>query len=452
MYLNSFGLCIARRRAVQAAMRNSATKFFSRPKTGAPGRPTGPDMGPPTQYHMAMIAHALETLLHLIRIPSVNPLGREWLEPPFGEAGVTDYLAHFFRELGVPYQRVPVSPGRDNILARVEPTCADPARPVIVFDAHQDTVPVDGMTIDPWNPVVDHDRVYGRGACDVKGAMACMLTAFARLAHERPHDMPALIMACTVNEENGFTGAQSLAQLWSTGNSAIVPHPPTQIIVAEPTELNVVVTHKGVVRWRCHALGKAAHSATPERGENAIYRMGRALGAFEQYAALLAQRTGDPRLGGPTMNVGTIHGGLCVNAVPDRCTIELDRRLLPDEDPTAAREELLNWLAQHVPDADRFQHDAPFLMSRGLNGRANGELAQRLQQVVQQQGQEARCVGVPYGTNAPFLAGSTTPTVVFGPGSIAQAHTVDEWISVEQMRIATEVYYAIGRGETLKHL
>jgi acetylornithine deacetylase len=419
-----------------------------------------------------MIANALETLLQLIRIPSVNPLGREPLEPPFGEAGVTDYLEHFFRNLKVPYQRVTVSPGRDNILARIEPDYVDPARPIVLFDAHQDTVPVDGMTIDPWNPVRDGDRIYGRGACDVKGAMACMLTAFARLAHERPREMPALVMACTVNEENGFTGAQSLAQLWTTGNSTtgnsttgnsttgnsttgnstIIPQPPAQIIVAEPTELHVVVTHKGVVRWRCHAQGTAAHSATPHRGENAIYRMGHALVALQQYAALLASRAGDPRLGSPTMNVGTIRGGLCVNAVPDRCTIELDRRLLPDEDPTAARDELLNWLAQHVPDADRFQHEAPFLMSRGLNGTVNGELAQRLQQVVHQHGQEAQCVGVPYGTNAPFLAGAATSTVVFGPGSIAQAHTVDEWISVEQMRVATEVYYAIGRGQTLMRI
>jgi acetylornithine deacetylase len=261
--------------------------------------------------------------------------------------------------------------------------------------------------------------------------------------------MPTLVMACTVNEENGFTGAQSLAQLWTTGSSSIVPRPPSQIIVAEPTELNVVVTHKGVVRWRCHAQGKAAHSATPDRGENAIYRMGHTLVALQQYAAHLASRPGDARLGSPTMNVGTIRGGLCVNAVPDRCTIELDRRLLPDEDPIAARQELLTWLAQHVPEAACLQHDPPFLMSRGLSGEANGELAQRLQQVVRQHGQESQCVGVPYGTNAPFLAGSATPTVVFGPGSIAQAHTVDEWISVEQMRVATEVYYAIGCGHTL---
>jgi acetylornithine deacetylase len=396
-----------------------------------------------------MIADTLNTLQHLIRIPSVNPLGRPLLEPPYGESGVTDYLENFFRALEVPYERIGVSPGRDNIVARIEPLDDAPARPTILFDAHQDTVPVEGMTIDPWNPVIDGDRLYGRGACDVKGAMACMLTAFARLAQERPRDMPTLVMACTINEENGFTGAQSLAQLWSTGASSIVPRPPSQIIVAEPTELNVVVTHKGVVRWRCHARGKAAHSATPDRGESAIYRMGHALLALQQYATQLAARPGDPQLGTPTMNVGTIRGGLCVNAVPDTCTIELDRRLLPDEDPVAAQQELMTWLAQRVPDPDQYQHDPPFLMSRGLSSKTNGDLAARLQQVVRQHGQEARCMGVPYGTNAPFLAGSVTPTVVFGPGSIAQAHTADEWIGVDQLRLATDVYYAIGCGHTL---
>ena len=219
----------------------------------------------------------------------------------------------------------------------------------MVFDAHQDTVPVEGMTIDPWNPTIEQGRVFGRGACDVKGAMACMLTAFARLAAERPPDMPTLILACTVNEENGFTGARALAQCWSEGPSPFFAHPPDQVIVAEPTDLHVVVTHKGVMRWRCHAFGRAAHSSNPDQGENAIYHMGHALLQLQRYATELKQGEFDPRLGPPTINVGTIHGGICVNAVPDSCTIEVDRRLLPDEDPATARQHVLDALAQTGP-------------------------------------------------------------------------------------------------------
>jgi acetylornithine deacetylase len=392
----------------------------------------------------------VETLRQLIRIPSVNPMGRDVQERPYGEHAVTDYIEQFFRALGVPFQRQHVAPQRDNIMARIDGTAADAARSIVLFDAHQDTVPVEGMTIDPWNPTIEQGRVFGRGACDVKGAMACMLTAFARLAAERPPDMPTLILACTVNEENGFTGARALTQYWSEGPSPFFAHPPDQVIVAEPTDLHVVVTHKGVMRWRCHALGRAAHSSNPDQGENAIYHMGHVLLQLQHYATELKRGEFDPRLGPPTINVGTIHGGICVNAVPDSCTIEVDRRLVPDEDPAAARQHVLDFLAQRVPCADRLRHEEPFLVSCGLSDSRNSELAQRLRQVICDRGHAAQHVGVPYGTNAPCFAATNVPTVVFGPGSIAQAHTADEWIAIDQLHTAVEVYYAVGRGGTVR--
>ena len=192
-----------------------------------------------------------------------------------------------------------MAPRRDNILARIDGTSGDAASPIVVFDVHQDTVPVEGMTIDPWNPTIDQGRVFGRGACDVKGAMACMLTAFARLAAERPPGMPTLILACTVNEENGFTGARRWPSAGPTGPSPFFARPPDQVIVAEPTDLHVVVAHKGVVRWRCHADGRAAHSSSPDLGENAIYHMGHALVQLQRYAAELKQGSLRPAAGAP---------------------------------------------------------------------------------------------------------------------------------------------------------
>ncbi|MHB0956448.1 MAG: M20 family metallopeptidase [Pirellulaceae bacterium] len=395
-----------------------------------------------------MTDDVVDTLCRLIRIPSVNPMGRDVLGSPFGESAVTDFLEQFFQALGIPAYRQPVAPGRDNIVACVPGTAGEGPPRLILFDAHQDTVPVEGMTIDPWTPTIDQGRIYGRGACDVKGGMACLLTAFARLSAERPPGMPTLILACTVNEENGFTGARALAQLWSEGPTPFFPRPPDQVMVAEPTDLNVVVAHKGVIRWRCHAVGRAAHSSSPDLGENAIYHMGHALLQLERYAMELKKGSVDPRLGPATINVGTIHGGICVNAVPDSCTIEVDRRLIPEEDPDAARHHVLDWLAKHVPCADRLRHDPPFLVSRGLSDRRNSEFAERLAQVIRQQGHAAQCSGVPYGTNAPFFAATNVPTVVFGPGSIAQAHTAAEWIAIDQLHAAVEVYCAVGRGAT----
>src|SRR5690606_33020357 len=114
-------------------------------------------------------------------------------------------------------------------------------------------------------------RLYGRGACDIKGGMAAMLTAFARLAERRGELNATVVMACTVNEELGYTGAKLLARQWSEGGSQLVPRAPDAIVVAEPTLLNVVVAHKGLVRWRCRTRGRAAHSSQPQLGENAIF-------------------------------------------------------------------------------------------------------------------------------------------------------------------------------------
>ena len=112
------------------------------------------------------------------------------------------------------------------------------------------------MTIEPWTPVVRDGRIYGRGACDIKGGMTAMLAAVARLAEERPADMPTIVMACTVNEEHGYSGATALVRLWSQAARSFRGSPDVGV-VAEPTELQVVVAHKGVVRWRCNTHGRA---------------------------------------------------------------------------------------------------------------------------------------------------------------------------------------------------
>src|SRR5579863_3932004 len=152
----------------------------------------------------------VQTLSELVAIPSVNPMGRPLDGPEFYEERVTDYLQGLFERLRLPWQRQSVQPRRENIIARLDGTGDE----VILLEAHQDTVPVDGMTIDPWKPQVRDGRLYGRGACDIKGGMTAMLGALARLAEVRPGGMPTEIMACTVNEEHGYSGASELHKLW----------------------------------------------------------------------------------------------------------------------------------------------------------------------------------------------------------------------------------------------
>lgn len=388
----------------------------------------------------------VETLCELVSIPSVNPMGREVAGAEFCEQALTDHLEAVFRQRGLAVERQEVSPRRSNILARLEGNrLAGEREQLIVWEAHQDTVPVDGMTIPPWTPEVRGGRVYGRGACDVKGGMAAMLAALSRLAEESPPGMPTLVLACSVNEEHGFTGAREMARSWACGESPLVPRIPDAVIVAEPTQLDVVVAHKGVVRWRCHARGRAAHSATPNLGSNAIYAMGHVLGALEDYAQRVVPQLGQhPRVGSPTLSVGLITGGISVNTVPDDCAIEIDRRLCPGEDGTAARQAVMDFLRDRCPGADIW-HEEPFLATDPLADERNEDLGRHLSLAARAAGERGELAGVPYGTDAPAFDRLGVPTVVFGPGSIEQAHTSDEWIAVDQLRAASEILYRFGR-------
>lgn len=388
----------------------------------------------------------VELLSELVAIPSVNPMGRPLSGPEYFEARLTDYLQAFFERLGVRWRRQFVAPRRDNILATL-PGAGRQSDRHVLWEVHQDTVPVDAMTIEPFTPTLRDGRLYGRGTCDVKGGMAAMLSAFAALAEQSPGDRPRVVLACTVNEEHGYTGARELTKLWtSEPDLEFFPAPPTEAIVAEPTGLDVVVAHKGAVRWRLHAAGRAAHSSSPAAGENAIYAMAEAVLALRAYhEQSLAAAPLHPLCGGPTLSVGVIAGGLSVNTVPDGCTIEIDRRLIPGEEAGAAQAAVVEHLARVIPHV-RLEHEPPYLVGRPLGGETNGALAERLASVAGSAG-GGRIVGVPYGTDAAVISAAGVPTVVFGPGDIAQAHSADEWIDLDSLRASTTVFERSVREE-----
>ena len=386
----------------------------------------------------------VETLAQLVAIPSVNSMGQPD-GPQFGESRLTEYLEKVLLELGLAVQRQPVAPGRNNLVARLDgqPSAGRPSR-VILLDAHQDTVPVEGMTIEPFSAAIRNGRLYGRGACDTKGGMAAMLAAVARLARQRPAGMPTVVLGLTVNEEYGFTGAAALRRLWTDAPSAIIPGKPDAAIVAEPTDLDVVVAHKGVVRWRCHTSGRACHSARPEDGENAIYRMARVVEAVRRYADEVAGRSAShPLCGRATVSVGTIRGGASVNTVPDSCTVEIDCRMPPGEQPEQVRDGLIDYVAGAVGPDVAVRHDPPYMLGPAMSDESNGALAERVLSAAGEVVGEHRLRGVPYATNAAFYSATGVPSVVFGPGCIEQAHTADEWISLEQVYQAAEIYYRL---------
>lgn len=378
-------------------------------------------------------------LQQLVSIPSVNPMGRAVDDNEPFESDLTAWLTEYFRELEVPFECFEVARKRANVIARY----VAPDSPVtILLDAHQDTVPVDGMTIAPFAPTVTDGRLYGRGACDVKGGMAAMLWAFSQLVRQRPANSANVILSCTCDEEATVLGVRDLVALWSSPAAAsdLIPNVPDMAIVAEPTELDVVVAHRGATRWKLHTRGRACHSSNPSQGISAIYRMAAVLQVLEQYAEHLGTSIPPHPLCGPaTLSVGKIQGGISVNTVPDQCSIEIDRRVIPGEDGSQVIEPVAEFLRSRLDF--EVEMSAPWITGQPLPDDDNGPLAQRLLERVDRVAGPHRQVGVPYGTHASRISAAGVPSVVFGPGSIRQAHTVDEWIEIEQLQAAATVYF-----------
>src|SRR5262245_56807138 len=339
-------------------------------------------------------------LRDLVRLPSVNPMGRPLTGEHLFEHRVTAYLENFCRGLGVSCERQPVAPQRDNLLARTD--FAGPRR-TLLFEVHQDTVPTDHMTIDPFEATIENGRLYGRGACDIKGGMAAMLTAFARLVREKPARAANVILACSVDEEHTSLGVRRMVQTGLRADGGVV---------AEPTRLQIVHAHKGVVRWHLTTTGRACHSSRPELGDNAIYHMARVLPHVERFAEVLRASRRDELLGPPTLSVGRIEGGTSANTVPDLCRVTIDRRLLPGEVPADAPGELVTFLREHVPADVPFACSEPILSSPALAPQGSEDLIRRLVAAIDAVVGVHTVHPVPFGTDASKLAAAGIPSVV----------------------------------------
>jgi acetylornithine deacetylase len=379
--------------------------------------------------------NTIELLRDLVAIPSVNPMGRAVTGPEFLEGRLTDYLEGFFRKVGVPAERQIICAERENIVARCE---IPSARRTILLEAHQDTVPIDKMTIAPFEARIEGGRMYGRGACDIKGGMAAMLTAFVRLFREKPRGAANVIMACAVDEEFTSLGVRKLVEKGIRADAAIV---------AEPTQLDIVHAHKGISRWHLTVPGRACHSSSPQLGTNAIYRMGRILVAVERFAQQLAASRPDPLLGSPTLSVGRIEGGASVNTVPDFCKIEIDRRVVPGEDPLEAPTQLSQFLKTEGAINFPFECATPWSHKQPLDPEQSKDLVTRFGKVIDTVRGTHRVTPVPYGTDASTLADAGIPSIVFGPGDIARAHTCDEWVELDEVEQASEILYRFIRAE-----
>ena len=360
------------------------------------------------------------TLARLVAINSVNP---EWSGP--GEGAVGAFVREFFEKAGLEVWSDEVLPGRANIIARLPGR--DSTRAVLL-EAHLDTVSVGDMTIPPFDPVIKDGRLYGRGSCDTKGGLAAMMIALTSLHTEGMTPPCDVYFAAVVDEENAFRGVLRLID-WM-GERGIHPE---AAIVAEPTELRAVSCNKGVLRWQIETRGVAAHSAKPHLGKNAIVAMARVIERLERHHATLRERS-HPLVGEATCTISLIEGGAQVNFVPERCLITLDRRMLPGETGAAVLAEYEAILAD-FPVGEVIIHP-PRLSDEAMETAADSRLVQAAVGVLSAMGLDPTPAGVPFGCDVTKLHRAGIPGIIFGPGSIDQAHAAVEWVDLDQVELA----------------
>ncbi len=376
---------------------------------------------------LAITSSVVDTLAGLVAINSVNAS----LPGGPGEAELAHHVADLARAAGADVELYDVEPGRPNLLAWIRRG----NRPTLMFECHLDTVGLDPMP-DALNPRIANGRLYGRGSADPKGCMAAMLHVLHAAAAD-PNFPVDLCLAGAVGEEIVMIGSRVMAERRPPVNAAVV---------GEPTELQIITSQKGAVRWRVRTHGVAAHSAMPEQGHNAIQDMATTLTALARGIEPHLAARPHPVLGNATWNVGTIRGGAGVNVVPDLCEIEIDRRLVPGDSSAEVLEHVdaaLDDLRAGDPQL-RVDRDPPFVDIPPLETPHNAAVVRAAQQAVAAAGLSPDPLGVAYATDAAMLSGiGGIPSVVLGPGDIAQAHTNDEWIEIEQLEQAVGVYLGV---------
>jgi acetylornithine deacetylase len=378
-------------------------------------------------------AELLNLLADLISIDSINPA--YGANAP-GEARIGQYVADYYQRHKISFEKQEVLPDRFNVIGKVNGR--DKSR-CLIFDAHLDTVSVDGMTIEPFTPEVKDNRMFGRGSCDTKAGMAGMMLALKQVSLSDELPETNICLTTTIDEEYAFQGIRHLTAQGIHADGAVV---------AEPTELDTIIAHKGCMRWKILVHGLSAHSAKPQLGINAITKMANLIQAIECRIPSLYEGKKHPVLGSPTFNFGTVKGGIQVNLVPEACELQIDRRTLPGEEPAsilAEFQEIVDDLSRSDPEF-RAVIEAPFLEDAYLDTPATAAIVNLTERACHSVLGRSRLQGVPYATNASKLSRVGIPSVVIGPGNIDQAHTAVEFVDLDQVVQAAEIYLHIMLG------
>ena len=360
---------------------------------------------------MSSIESVTELCRALVRIPSENPSGAPESK---GEEAIARFVGEFLSAHGASVSFEYIAEGRPNVYGWFPRPPAPKA--TILFAPHLDTVPTRGMTIDPFSGDIVNGRILGRGATDTKGPMAAMLWALTTV------DLSKLSVAVgfvgLADEEAGQLGSKVSARRREADF----------VVVGEPTDLNVVYTHKGTAWIQLEAKGKAVHAAAPEAGINAIELLTEAFAALKSEFPKLCPAPTNEALGQSTISLGTITGGVKINVVPDQSRAEIDIRTIPGQEQMVPA--IQSFLAHRFPDVQA----TPLKVSYPLYTDPSHPFIEKFAALGSQR------IGVPWFCDAAHFAEQNTPAIAIGPGTIKQAHTCDEFIEIQDLERGTDFF------------
>jgi acetylornithine deacetylase/succinyl-diaminopimelate desuccinylase family protein len=357
--------------------------------------------------------------------------------PPGKEKELAQYVEEYLRSLGLNTELLDFLPNRPNLFAEYK---VNDKGKKFLFDGHLDTVPVGNSslwTVDPFSGTLKEGKIFGRGAADMKGSIAAFVHALETLIDSGVELNGSVHMLLTSDEEISALGTREFLKKGYSADASIV---------GEPSCLEVNVAHKGVARWRLKTLGKSTHASTPEEGANAIYKMAKVLNELEKLAKSYSMSSRQhPLLGKPTLNVGTIVGGTKDNIVPDFCEITIDRRLLPGDRVEEVEREFNQLLSRLASDDPSLKFELKLYHSHNpAETPSNHPFIILANLCVEKVLGERRPVkGFQATTEMSHLVEAGIPSIILGAGDIKVAHTVDEYVLVDELVNCAKIYALI---------
>lgn len=368
-----------------------------------------------------------ELVSRLVSIESVNPD----LQPgATGEAAIATFVADWLRAHGIETETQDAAPDRPNVIGIVRGSGGGRS---LMLNAHMDTVGFGGMT-DPLSGAIEENRVYGRGAWDMKGSLGAIMLA----ARDLSLDPPAgdVIVTAVADEEYASIGTQAIVQKYTADGA----------IVTEPTQLELSVAHKGFIWFDITTTGVAAHGSRADLGVDAIAKMGKVLTGLDALSARLLAQQPHPLLGTGSVHASLIRGGSELSSYPGSCTLSIERRLIPGQTPELVEGELRAILDDAGTGDAQFQAT----MEAGLYRTPfEQDLADPIVTAVREAATEILGATPIYAGEAGWMDSSILsdagiPTVIFGPDG-AGAHADEEWVDLDTLEQCRRIYVRAAR-------